>query len=42
VSKKTNYIVDGEILSCTAKDCCCGEPVTIKTINGRRVPLHIR
>ena len=26
---------------CYARGCCCGEPIVIRTINGRRVPIHI-
>ena len=25
---------------CTAKGCRCGKPIVIKTIGGRRVPIH--
>ena len=29
------------VLKCTASGCSCGEPVIIRTINGRKVPIHI-
>lgn len=28
-------------MTCTAKSCCCGQPIVIRTIDGRRVPIHI-
>jgi hypothetical protein len=27
---------------CYAKGCKCGRPIVIRTINGRRVPIHVR
>lgn len=32
----------GQTLFCFAKGCCCGQPIVIRTIAGRRVPIHIR
>lgn len=26
---------------CTARGCCCGQPIVIRTIGGRRVPIHV-
>ena len=30
-----------DVLTCRARGCCCGAPVVIRTINGRKVPIHI-
>jgi len=32
---------DITVYPCTAKGCSCGQPVVIRTINGRRVPIHV-
>ncbi len=29
-------------MKCTAKGCACGQPVVIRMIDGRRVPIHTR
>jgi hypothetical protein len=29
-------------MTCTSKGCACGGPIVIRTINGRRVPIHTR
>jgi len=26
---------------CTAKGCCCGQPIVIRMISGRRTPIHV-
>ncbi len=26
---------------CTAAGCCCGKPIIIRMIAGRRTPIHI-
>lgn len=28
-------------MRCHAKGCHCGQPIVIRMINGRRVPVHI-
>ena len=28
------------MLRCTAKGCHCGQPIVIRTIGGRKVPIH--
>jgi hypothetical protein len=29
-------------MNCTAKGCSCGREIVIRTINGRKVPIHLR
>jgi hypothetical protein len=30
------------VMYCHAKGCHCGQPIVIRTINGRKTPIHIR
>lgn len=29
------------MLTCTARGCCCGEPIVIRWYRGRLTPIHV-
>jgi hypothetical protein len=28
--------------TCTSGRCACGKPITFRTINGRKTPIHLK